>query len=237
MPLSIPGAELISPEAAHDLIEPVLKPHLSAADLKFALDRELSLDDEYDRRRVLALPDGAVVPSNLVLDFALSPYDSSGWRGIVALGRLTVEGDILAENMDGGPFLVTRGDVSVRHIIKAGAPLAAGGRITASGIVYCCYNHGSFRALGGLTAKGLIIDDPHFQLKGSVDAVTYIGGVDSAAEKFVPDLLEEDEDGIRLMDDASEEIITRMKGGRDVLLPHAVRTPPSKRTKRPRRRV
>lgn len=215
---AIPGAQLITPQEARGRIEPLLKPHLPAGDLALVLDREFSLDDEYDRRSVLILPDGAEVPGDLVLDHDQSPFDSSGWRGILALGDLMVAGDILGENTDGGPFLVTAGTLSVRHIIKAGAPLAVCGRLTASGHIYCHYNHGSFRALGGLKAAGLIIDDQLFQLEGPVEAASFIFGVDDPEERLHPDLMWETEESCsEVMDDVSDEIIARIKSGQPVL--------------------
>lgn len=214
----IPGAQLITAQQARALIEPLLRPFLPAADLAAALDREFSLDDEYDQRSVLTLPGNAVVPGDLVLDHDQAPYDSTGWRGVLALGRLTVTGDILCENTDGGPFLVAAGDLAVRHIIKAGAPFAVCGRLTASGQIYCHYNHGSFRALGGVRAQSLIIDDQLYQFEGPVEAPSFIFGVDDPEEWLHRDLIWEAEESCsEVMDDVSEEIIARIKSGKPVL--------------------
>lgn len=214
---SISGARLITPQEARVFIEPLLQPFLAPEDLAFALDRELSLDDEYDRRSVLTLPDGADVPGDLMLDSSESVYDASGWRGVLALGRLTVRGDILAEDPDGAPFLVTAGDLHVRQIIKGGAALVVRGQLEASGRIYCFYNHGSFRALGGVTARGLIIDDQPYQIEGAVEAPAFILGVDDPGEKLVEDLLWETDDGFEPVDEMEEEIIARLKDGRPVL--------------------
>lgn len=215
---SIPGARLVTPLEARALIEPLLKPFLANADLAITLDRELSLDDEYDRRSVLVLPDGAELPCDLVLDHGQSPYDRTGWRGIVALGALSVNGDILGENTDGGPFLVVSGELAVRHIIKSGPALVACGRLAATGHIYCYYNHGSFRALGGVRAQGLIIDDQLYQFEGPVEAPSFIFGVDDPEERLHRDLIWETEESCsEVMDDVSEEIIARIKSGKPVL--------------------
>lgn len=92
-------------------------------------------------------------------------------------------------NPDSGPFLVCCGDLSVGQIMKAGAPLFVGGRLTAMGLIYCFYNHSSFRALGAVKAKGLFIDDHLFQVEGLVEAPVYVHGIDDPKEMLAPDLL------------------------------------------------
>jgi hypothetical protein len=219
MSISIPGARLVSPEEARATIELVLKPHLNAKDLLYALDRELCLDDEYDRRGVLELPDGAVIDGDLVLDFDAAEYEGKRYRGVVGLGQLTIKGDILAENPDAGPFLAVCGGLDVRQIIKGGAPMIVGGRLTAAGLVFCFYNnHGRLRALGGLKAQGLVVDDQKIDIKKPIEVPIKALKARAFAEVLVADLLSEDEDGKFVpMDDVGAEIIARMKAGRPVL--------------------
>ena len=219
MSISIPGARLISAEEARAVIEPVLKPHLNAKDLQYALDRELCLDDPYDRRGVLELPDGTVIDGDLVLDFDAAEYEGKRYRGVVALGQLTIKGDILAENPDAGPFLAVCGELGVRQIIKGGAPVIVGGRLTAAGLIFCFYNnHGRLRALGGLKARGLIVDDQKIDIKKPIEVRVKALKARALADVLVPDLLSEDEKGKSVpMDDVSAEIIARMKAGRPVL--------------------
>ena len=219
MTISISGARLISAEEARAVIEPVLKPHLNAKDLQVVLDRELCLDDEYDRRGVLELPDGAVIDGDLVLDFDAAEYEGKRYRGVVALGQLTIKGDVLAENPDAGPFLAVCGELGVRQIIKGGAPVIVGGRLTAAGIIFCFYNnHGRLRALGGLKAQGLIVDDQKVDIKKPIDVQAKALKTRALADVLVPDLLSEDEDGkFCPMDDVGAEIISRMKAGQPVL--------------------
>jgi len=219
MSIPIPGARLISPEEARVLIEPVLKPHLKAKDLQYTLDRELCLDDEYDRRGVLELPDGTTIAGDLVLDFDAAEYEGKRYRGVVALGDLAIDGDILAENPDAGPFLAVCGGLAVRQVIKGGAPMIVGGKLTATGLIYCFYNnHGRLRALGGLKARGLIVDDQKIDIKKPIEVDVKALKARDLAEALLPDLLSENEDGkIVPMDDVGEEIIARMKAGQPVL--------------------
>ena len=219
MSISIPGARLISAEEARAVIEPVLKPHLNAKDLQYALDQELCLDDPYDRRGVLELPDGTMIDGDLVLDFDAAEYEGKRYRGVVALGQLTIKGDILAENPDAGPFLAVCGELGVRQIIKGGAPVIVGGRLTAAELIFCFYNnHGRLRALGGLKARGLIVDDQKIDIKKPIEVQVKALKARALADVLVPDLLSEDEKGKSVpMDDVSAEIIARMKAGKPVL--------------------
>jgi hypothetical protein len=168
---------------------------------------------------VLELPDGAVIDGDLVLDFDANEYDGKHFRGVVALGQLTIKGDILAENPDAGPFLAVCGGLDVRQIIKGGAPMIVGGRLTAAGLVFCFYNnHGRLRALGGLKAQGLIVDDQKVDIKKPIEVQAKALNARALADVLAVDLLSEDEDGNFVpMDDVGAEIIARMKAGRPVL--------------------
>jgi hypothetical protein len=196
MNISVPGARLISPEQARAIIEPVLKPHLNEKDLQYALDRELWLDDEYDRRGVLELPDCTTIDGDLVLDFDAAEYEGRRYRGVVALGLLTITGDVLAENPDAGPFLTVCGGLGVRQIVKGGAPMIVGGRLEADGLIFCFYNnHGGLRALGGLKAQGLLVDDQKIDVKKPIEVRAKATTPRALADVLVPDLLTEGRNG------------------------------------------
>ncbi len=215
----IPGARLIPAQEAMAIIETIVKPHASDTVLRFVVDRELCLGDEYDRSGVLELPNGTVIDGGLKLDFDASNYQGQTFRGIVVLGDLDITGDILAEDCDAGPFLVVCGRLRVRNIIKGGAPIIVGGRVTAEGIIFCFYNnHGCLRAYGGLKAQGLLVDDQQTDIKEPIEVRAMALDSEGLARVLVEDLLAEDEDGqILPMDDVSDEIISRMKSDKPVL--------------------
>lgn len=218
--MTVAGSTLISADEGRALVAPFLSRHLKGRDLDIALDNELMFADEYDRSGVLTLPDGAVIDGDLLLDYD----DEASFRGIVALGALTVTGDIVNENCDGGPFLVVLGPLQVRHILKGGTTVIAGGPVTASGTIYCSYNHGSFRAWGGLTADALIVDDQRYEITGPADVTKLVLGEDDVARYLVPDLLWEEDDGsVVPMDDLEDEITSRIRAGEPIFRADAPR--------------
>jgi hypothetical protein len=92
----------------------------------------------------------------------------------------------------------------------------AGGPVTASGYIFCDYNHGIFRAWGGVKAQGLIIDDRSHDIAGPVEAVTLVLPGDDPRGVLVPELLIEDDDPScdgAPVDDFSEVLIARIRAG------------------------
>lgn len=217
-------ATLVSTEDARSRLTPALAQHMRGADLEVMLDRELMLDDATDRSGVLVLPGGVAIDGDLLLDFETAIHRGQGFRGIVALGALEVRGDILNTNCDGGPFLVVLGPLTVRHIIKGGAAVAVAGPLASSGTIYCAYNHGSFRAWGGLKAEAIIVDDHLFELAGPIDAIRLVLGEEDPFAYLLPELLWEEE-GVP-MDDLGDELIARIKAGVPIFRTDAPRSVP-----------
>lgn len=215
---------LLSPSSARDLLRPVLSRFLAGADLEIALDSELMLADGRGGSVLLLPSDEVIIEGDLVLDHEAASFHGSPFIGVVAPGSLTITGDLLNDNWDGGPFLVALGALSMRHVIKRGAPVMATGRVTASGIIYAAYNHGCFRAWNGVTAEGVIIDDHLVELAGDVAAVRVSLREDDIGRYLMPDLLWEEDDGsVVPMDDIGDEIIARMRQGRPVFRPDSPR--------------
>lgn len=222
--MHVSGATVIGAGEARDLIAPLLARHLAPADLEIALDDELMLADEYDWSGVLVLPDGAVIDGDLALDYDAAVCEGRRFRGVIALGTLTVVGDIFNENCDGGPFLVVLGGLHTRHVVKGGAPVVVAGPLVASGFIYCEYNHGSFRAYGGVTAEGVIIDDQLTEIAGPIRAVKVDLLREDASELLLPEFFWEGEDGsIVPMDDLADELKARIFAGAPVFRAGALR--------------
>ncbi len=215
--MHILDAELIPPEEAHALLAPILAGHLAGRDLQIALDDELCLADEYDRGGILLLPDGARISGDLKLDYDAAAHGGRTYRGIIALGDLRVAGDILNDDTDGGPFLVVLGALSVRHIIKGGAPIIVVGPLGATGIIYCEYNHGSFRAWGGSSANGIVIDDQPYDIAAPVKGPLAVLWNGEAHHHLLPEFFYEEDDGtIQPVDDLSEELKSRIRSGQPI---------------------
>jgi hypothetical protein len=230
--MPIPDAKLISAEAARALIAPLLARHRKGSDLQIVLDDELMLSASYSGA-VLALPDNTVVDGDLQLEWETATYEGKRYRGILALGRLTIKGDIRNDNWDGGPFLVALGPLATRHVLKRGAPLLAFAPLDASGTIYCEYNHGSFRALGGVRAQGVVMDDHDHQLAGPVDAPLAVLGMalpdarDPQAT-LLPEFFDEEDDYGRIypIDDLNVLLRARILAGQPVFRADAPRGKP-----------
>jgi hypothetical protein len=196
--MHIPGATLIPAAAARSLVAPHLAQQHRGSDLERTLDEDLMLSAA-DAGEVLALPDGAVIDGDLKLDWEEANFEGKRYRGILALGRLTINGDIRNDDWDGGPFLVALGPLAVRHILKRGAPLVAFAPIDASGTLYGEYNHGHFRALAGVSAQGIIMDGHSHQLTGPIDAPIAVLGMDlpdarDPQEMLLPEFFDEEDE-------------------------------------------
>jgi hypothetical protein len=215
--MHIPTARIISTDEARALIEPALAPRLPARDLKIALDDELGFADAYDRRGVLLLPEGAMIHGNLRLDYETAAYGNEPYRGILALGSLTVLGDVINDNVDGGPFLIVRGALSVGNMLKGGAPVIVFGPLVSPGMIYCEYNHGTFRAYGGIAAQGLIIDDQSHDIAGPVSGVKLVMGEDDASDYLLPEFFYADNDGtMEAIADLGAVLKARIRAGRPI---------------------
>lgn len=211
-------APMISADDARARLRPLLGRHMHGRDLDIALDDELSLADPYDGTGVLLLPPGSTIDGDLVLDYEAAHVGDKAFRGIVAEGDLTINGDIRNDNSDGGPFLVTLGQLRVRHILKQGAVVIALGPIAASGSILCSYNHGAFRAFTGLAARELIVDDHLVEIEGTCNADRFDLYRDDAG-RLAPELVYvAEDDGVTYpVDDVSDLIEQRILAGGRVL--------------------
>ncbi|MEI9902518.1 MAG: hypothetical protein WDN31_23250 [Hyphomicrobium sp.] len=212
--MHIADARIVSIEEARAYVAPLLARHLSPPDLQAALDNDLMFADAYDRSGVLLLPEGAQIAGDLRLDHAMATYDGRPFRGILALGALWVEGDIVNDAADSGPFLVVLGCLCVRHIIKGGSPVIVMGPLVSPGVIYCQHNHGSFRAFGGIAALGIIIEDRRYHIAGPVSGVRLIMAEDDASDFLLPRFFCADDDGtIEPIEDFEEVLKRHIRSG------------------------
>jgi hypothetical protein len=226
--IQIPGAKIIPAAQARSIIAPLLAPFLPRRDLDSVLDDELVLADPYDTRGILTLPDGTRIDGDLELDWEVAQVAEREFRGVLALGTLDIVGDIRCDDWDGGPFLATLGPLHGRHIFKRGATLLAFGPLDMSGTIYCEYNHGSFRALGGVRAQGMIIDGHDHQIVGPVNAVTAVLGsgwpdARDPRETLLPEFFLEEDGEVEPIDDLGAVLQARIKSGKPVFRDDAPR--------------
>jgi hypothetical protein len=213
--MHIPNAKIISIDEARDLIAPVLARYLADRDLQITLDNELTFADEHDRSSVLLLPAGAVIDGDLRLDYETAEYEGNPYRGV--LGALAASGDILNSNVDGGPFLVVLGGLTARQILKGGAAFIVAGPITSPGMIYCEYNHGAFRAFGGVAAQRIILDDQSHEIAAPISGIKLDLWKDDATQYLLPEFFYEDEEGsIEPIDELSELLKARILAGEPI---------------------
>lgn len=215
--MHIPNAKIVSAAEARALIAPALARRLPSRDLQIALDDELNFADPYDRSGVLLLPDGAMIDGDLRLDYEVATYQGRPYRGVLALGTLVVSGDIINENVDGGPFLVVCGGLIARQIFKGGSSFIIFGRLITPGMIYCEYNHGSFRAYSSVRAAGIVIDDQSCQISGPVRGLKLDLWRDDATQYLLPEFFcENDEGALEPIDDLSEVLKERIRAGQPI---------------------
>jgi hypothetical protein len=136
-----------------------------------------------------------------------SYYDHLRVGFIICTGDLVVDGDLIDDHFEGLPFLIVRGDLSVRNWLRGGMPGFVGGSVRASGFIVGHYDDAALFVGGDLTAAGYVrcakpypdFPDvaPH-QIAGRIDARqfdTRAASRDELRAAFVDDvLIEEDED-------------------------------------------
>lgn len=227
--MNIANAWLIPAGEARALVAPWFAKHHRGADLARTLDDDLMFGGT-DTGDVLAVPAGTAIDGDLLLDWEAAQFDGKRIRGILALGRLTITGDIRNDNWDGGPFLIALGPLSVRHVLKRAAPLIAFASLNASGTIYCEYNHGMFRALGGVSARGIVMDDHSHELADPVDAPLAVldegaGHARAPHEVLMPELFDEEDEYGRIypIDDLNVTLRRRILNGEAVFRPDAPR--------------
>jgi hypothetical protein len=215
--MHIPNAKIVSIDEARTLIAPVLARYLAGRDLQIMLDDELMFADAYDRSGVLLLPAGAVIDGDLRLDYETAEYEGKPYRGVLAVGALAVSGDILNSNVDGGPFLVVLGGLTARQILKGGATFIVAGPITSPGMIYCEYNHGAFRAFGGVAAQGIILDDQSHEIAAPISGIKLDLWKDDATQYLLPEFFYEDDEGsVEPIDELSELLKARILAGEPI---------------------
>lgn len=121
--------------------------------------------------------------------------------GVLVLGNLRVQGDIVNANGDGGPHLIVAGNLEARNLVCGGAFVEVKGDAKISETVFAHYNHGELRIWGNLDTR-LLINDDHsvsIEIKKNLAGKTDKGKFGKGSYKYV-DLKKlaksEDDDGL-----------------------------------------
>ncbi len=148
--------------------------------------------EEPAKQKALVLPPGTVIKGDLRLDWSKA-FSEKNVVAIVAEGDLTIEGAMINENLDGGPFLFVAGDLKAKRIDKGGAFAIVLGDVHVSGPVLCEYNHGCLRVVGDLTAEWLLNVDHDVSVFGKTHGISLNGDEDDLREALVPEVFADDD--------------------------------------------
>lgn len=124
----------------------------------------------YGEHKILVLPHGTHLKGDLKLDFDAPWVASKRLSGLVCLGDLTVEGDIFNETLSFGPLFFVKGNLKVKNLVKAGAPVLVLGDVEADLIVLGHYNDGVLRIGGNLRANAYMLMDHDGYVRGKIEA-------------------------------------------------------------------
>src|SRR5262245_4470891 len=185
--VTIDNARFVAPADVRHLLATVLAPLLAARRLDIALLKDLLMPSASTSDELLLLPHGAVLPG-LDFDADGTTFARRRVNGIVAAGDLTVDGDILSDAPDSGPFLIVLGKLQARRIVQSGLTLVAAGQVTVTEQTSCDLSRGSLRAYGGLRTRELVIGDERLDVAGTQDALRLVLMDVVAAEMLLPDL-------------------------------------------------
>jgi len=148
--------------------------------------------DEPANQKALVLPPGTVIKGDLVLDWS-DTFSDKNIVAIVAQGDLTIEGSLINDSLDGGPFLFVAGNLKAKRIDKGGAFVTILGNADVAGPVLCEYNHGSLKIAGNLKAEWLLNVDHDVSVSGKTDGVSLNGDSDDLREALVPEVFADDD--------------------------------------------
>lgn len=155
--------------------------------------------DVYPDGQVLTLPAGTHLSGDLELEWDADWVRRNGIVCIACEGDLTVDGDLLNFNGDGGPVLGVARGLRVRNLIKGGSKVVVLGDLEASGLVVCNYNHGLLRVGGDLSAQAYIVMDQSQHVGGEIHAPVLDEDEIDLRDQLVPELF-------RTEDDVSPEV-------------------------------
>jgi hypothetical protein len=93
------------------------------------------------------------------------PSGDYGIRGIIINGNLTINGSLINDNSNDGPFLLVTGNLTAWNAVAGGAYIRVYGNADIEEVTYSHYNDGSFHIEGNLTTTICISDDHDFSAK------------------------------------------------------------------------
>lgn len=110
---------------------------------------------------------------------------------LAVLGHLSVEGRIINESGDSGPFLCVDGNVTAGQVIKGASSLMIFGSIAAREIIFCDYSHGAFIVGRDVTAPAIITNNQIIEAGGEVAGIVIGDEHANMRELLLPEVFED----------------------------------------------
>lgn len=148
---------------------------------------------DYIRGRALILNAGCKIDGDLILDWT-AEISAHNICAVIAPSDLDVSGDIINDNLDGGPLLFVDGSLSAMRILKGGAPLIILGDVHASGPIVCDYNLGIVRIAGNVDCEALVVLDQDVLVGGTIRGPIIDWSEGDTRTHLVPDVFPDGDD-------------------------------------------
>jgi hypothetical protein len=149
---------------------------------------------DHPEKRAVILPAGTKLAGDLVLDFDDAQIMALNAGTILCTGDLTIDGRIINENSDEGPFLLVGGNLKANEIIKGGARVVVLGDLSSDGVIFCDDETGALHVGGNLACKALIDADHELYTGGDISGVAISDDLGNMRELLVSECFEDPDD-------------------------------------------
>ncbi len=149
---------------------------------------------DHPERRALSLPDGTVIRGDLLLDHDNEQLAANGIATIVCWGDLTIEGRLINEDSEDGPFLLVAGNLQATEVIQGGARVIALGSLTSPGIIFCDEKSGALHIGGGIRCQALIDSDHDVYAAGGIEGEAISDDLGNMRDRLVEECFEDPDD-------------------------------------------
>lgn len=142
---------------------------------------------------------------------------TGGIGGLAVTGSLTVEGNVVNENANGGPTLYVGEDLYAKNIIAGGCRLLVGGNVKAQNAFVGFYNDGSIYVDKDVEAAYVACFDHDFHIGGKTRGYRVgddFARADARPHKFFVDEVQEKDDDDAYVDD--ELVVKAILEGREI---------------------
>jgi hypothetical protein len=149
---------------------------------------------DHPERRALALPAGTMIRGDLRLELDNDQLAENCIATIVCWGDLTIDGRLINEDSEDGPFLLVAGNFQAAEVIKGGARVVVLGSLTSPGIVFCDDDSGALHIGGGIRCRALIDSDHDVYAVGGIEGEAISDDLGNMRDRLVAQCFEDPDD-------------------------------------------